>query len=152
MVGALGCAGLLRLGVAPQWQLAGFGLALLPVYLGRPIGSMARTPTPHADENNSPFTLPTGPLLDGHGGRAGLYGRRRAVRLERALRQSRSCRAPAAMGALAFAAFSAAMAYGRLRDSVRARVAPPRLLRVVAFSRRWAWPLRWWAAGPRPRW
>ena len=63
MVGALGCAGLLRLGVAPQWQLAGFGLALLPVYLWAAHQLDGPHPDAHADENNSPFTLPTGPLL-----------------------------------------------------------------------------------------
>jgi predicted MFS family arabinose efflux permease len=131
MVGALGCAGLLRLGVAPQWQLAGFGLALLPVYLWAAHQLDGPHPDAHADENNSPFTLPTGPLLwMGMVGALGLVAEG-ALFDWSALYVKQELQGSAAMGALAFAAFSAAMAYGRLRgDSVRARVAPPRLLLV----------------------
>lgn len=130
MVGALLCAGFLRLEVPAEWQLAGFGLLLLPVYLWA--GHQLDGPHPDAHaEDQPPFSLPTGPLLwMGLVGALGLVAEG-ALFDWSALYVKQELAGSAAMGALAFAAFSAAMSVGRLRgDAVRARVPAPRLLRV----------------------
>ena len=129
MAGALLCAGLHRAGVAPSAQLAGSALALAPVLLlAAPRLSSHRS---DSDDAPAPIAWPRGVLL--------WMGLLTALCMVAegsmydwsALYVHQELKTDAATGALGLAAFSAAMAIGRLfGDRVRERLAPVTLLRL----------------------
>lgn len=127
MAGALACAGLHRVGVPAALQQLGFALLLAPLLMGAAL----RLDGPgEAPADTSPtFTLPRGPALwMGVLGMLGMVAEG-ALFDWGALYLQQERQASAALGALGFGCFSAAMTVGRLRgDAVRARVPAPRLL------------------------
>lgn len=129
MAGALLCAALHRAGVADPALMAGSGLALLPVawFAARPL-SAHRTDT---DEAPASIAWPRGPLA-GIGAVIALGMVAEGAMYDwSALFLQQERHADAATGALAFAVFSAAMAFGRLcGDRVREAIAPVALLRA----------------------
>lgn len=129
MAGALLVSGLFRLGVAAPLQLAGVALVLafvLVVAAGAMSDERADT-----DEQPAPIAWPRGVLLwMGLLTTLGMLAEG-AMYDWSALYVHQELRTDAAFGALGFAAFSAAMALGRLGgDAVRERMAPVPLLRA----------------------
>ncbi len=128
MAGALLVAGLYRLGLPAPLQLAAAGLLMAPFVLwsSRPMTSERAD----SDEQPAPLAWPRGILL-WMGGLTTLGMVAEGAMYDwSALYVHQELRTDAALGALGFAAFSAAMAFGRLfGDRVRERYAPVALLR-----------------------
>ncbi len=128
MAGALLVAGLYRLGLPAPLQLAAAGLLLAPFVLwsSRPMTSERAD----SDEQPAPLAWPRGILLwMGALTTLGMVAEG-AMYDWSALYVHQELRTDAALGALGFAAFSAAMAIGRLfGDRVREHYAPVALLR-----------------------
>ncbi|MBX3604083.1 MAG: MFS transporter [Piscinibacter sp.] len=129
MAGALLVAGLYRLALPPATQLALVGLALLPLTA---VAAQALT-SDRADSEDAPAPVawPRGVLL-WMGLLTSLCMVAEGAMYDwSALYVHQELRTNAAFGALGFAAFSAAMALGRLfGDRVRERLAPAALLRA----------------------
>ena len=129
MAGALLVSGLFRLGVAAPLQLAGVALGLVLVLVAA-AGAMSDERA-DSDEQPAPIAWPRGVLLwMGVLTTLGMLAEG-AMYNWSALYVHQELRTDAAFGALGFAAFSAAMALGRLGgDAVRERVAAVPLLRA----------------------
>lgn len=128
MAGALLCAALHRAGVAPSVQLAGSALAMG----GLLVAAAGQVSTRRSDSNEAaaPLAWPRG-ILFWMGALTALCMLAEGAMYDwSALFMRQELATDAATGALGFAAFSAAMAIGRLLgDRVRERFAPVALLR-----------------------
>lgn len=128
MAGALLSAGLYRLALPAPTQLAAVGLALAPVVLAA--AAQLTDERADSDESPAPLAWPRGVLL-WMGLLTSLCMVAEGAMYDwSALYVHQELHTDAALGALGFAAFSAAMACGRLfGDRVRERFAPVALLR-----------------------
>lgn len=128
MAGALLCSGLHRIAVPAALQLTGIALALVPALLWS--GSRASGRHTNEDDTHAPVTWPRGALLwIGLLTALGMVAEG-AMYDWSALFVRQELRTNEATGALGFAAFSAAMAAGRLvGDRVRERFVSVELLR-----------------------
>lgn len=129
MGGALLCSGLHRLSAPAGLQLAAITLALVPALLWA--GARASGRHAHGDEAQAPIAWPRGALLWIGLLTALCMVAEGAMYDWSALFVRQELRTSEATGALGFAAFSAAMAAGRLvGDRVRERFETPTLLRA----------------------
>ena len=128
MAGALLCAGLLRAGVASALQLVGSALVLAAVlWTASPWLTSQRS---DSDESPAPIAWPRGVLLWMGVLTALCMVAEGSMYDWSALFVHQELHTDAATGALGFAAFSAAMAIGRLfGDRVRERLSPVALMR-----------------------
>ena len=128
MAGALLCAALHRAGVAPSVQLAGAALAMAAV-LGASVGALSSHRT-DSEESPAPVAWPRGILLWMGVLTALCMVAEGSMYDWSALFIRQELGTDAATGALGFAAFSAAMALGRLfGDRIRERFSPVALMR-----------------------
>lgn len=128
MAGALLCSGLYRLSVPAAVQLAAIALALVPALLWASARASGRYP--NSDDTPVPISWPRGALLWIGLLTALCMVAEGAMYDWSALFVRQELRTDEATGALGFAAFSAAMAAGRLvGDRVRERFATLALLR-----------------------
>lgn len=128
MAGALLCAGLHRAGVAPDVQLAAAALAMAAA-LGASVGALSSQRT-DSEESPAPVAWPRGILLWMGVLTALCMVAEGSMYDWSALFVRQELGTDAATGALGFAAFSAAMAIGRLfGDRIRERFSPVALMR-----------------------
>ena len=128
MAGALLCAGLHRAGVAPDVQLAATALAMAAA-LGASVGALSSQRT-DSEESPAPVAWPRGILLWMGVLTALCMVAEGSMYDWSALFVRQELGTDAATGALGFAAFSAAMAIGRLfGDRIRERFSPVALMR-----------------------
>lgn len=128
MAGALLCAGLHRAGVAPDAQLAAAALAMAAA-LGASVGALSSQRT-DSEESPAPVAWPRGILLWMGVLTALCMVAEGSMYDWSALFVRQELGTDTATGALGFAAFSAAMAIGRLfGDRIRERFSPVALMR-----------------------